>query len=88
MFKHRSSSTLGGVSRKTVNRVLVASQLNGAGSMDIQHIHGKVHLTGGFLPMRWACRDYREVPISMVICHKVHIHRDARNIHGVDNPPG
>ena len=41
-----------GISREIVERSLVASQLNGANSMDIQHIHEKVHLTGRYLPMR------------------------------------
>ena len=41
-----------GISREIVERSVVASQLNGANSMDIQHIHEKVHLTGRYLPMQ------------------------------------
>lgn len=31
----------------------IALQLNGASSINIQHIHGKIHLPNEYLPMRW-----------------------------------
>ena len=39
--------------REVVGRVWMALQVYGAGFMDVQYMHRKVNLTGGYLSITW-----------------------------------